>query len=84
MVKLNEWKWFSQHEEFPVFAELTESAHSALDRMELIKRSLPKPRFFIETKGGALYLIFCHSHSHSHSHNGIGNVYLLFLSKATG
>ena len=50
MVKLNEWKWFSQHEEFPVFAELTESAHSALDRMELIKRSLPTPRFFIETK----------------------------------
>ena len=33
-------------------------------------------------KGGALYLIFCHSHSHSP--NDIGNVYLLFLSKAKG
>ena len=36
------------------------------------------------SKGGALYLIFCHIQSHSHSHNDIGNVYLLFLFKATG
>ena len=35
-------------------------------------------------KEGHCTLFFCHSHSHSHSHNDIGNVYLLFLSKATG
>ena len=33
-------------------------------------------------KEGHCTLFFCHSHSHSH--NDIGNVYLLFLSKATG
>ena len=31
---------------------------------------------------GIVPYFFCHSHSHSH--NDIGNVYLLFLSKATG
>ena len=39
---------------------------------------------FAKLKEGHCTLFFCHSHSHSHSHNDIGNVYLLFLSKATG
>ena len=39
---------------------------------------------FGKVKEGHCVLFFCHSHSHSHSHNAIGNVYLLFLSKATG
>ena len=32
-------------------------------------------------EGHCTYFFF---HSHSHSHNDIGNVYLLFLSKASG
>ena len=35
-------------------------------------------------KEGHCTLFFCHSHSHSRSHKDIGNVYLLFRSKATG
>ena len=39
-------------------------------------------KMILELKEGHCTLFFCHSHSHSH--NDIGNVYLLFLSKATG
>ena len=37
MVKLNEWKWFSQHEEFPVFAELTKSVRFFIET-KIIKK----------------------------------------------
>ena len=37
-------------------------------------------RLGVRLEEGHCTLFFCHSHSH----NDIGNVYLLFLSKATG
>ena len=43
---------------------------------------IPKTMDYVKDR--ICILFFWHSHSHSHSHNDIGNVYLLFLSKASG